>query len=62
MIGTGSHPVISTYAAVGMLVCDVVPGSPAAAAGLTPITVSSTGYNFDVVWLFHGPARNNGHT
>ncbi len=50
MIGAGSHPVISTSAAVGMLVCDVVPGSPAAAAGFTPITVSSTGYTFDVVW------------
>jgi S1-C subfamily serine protease len=50
MIGVGSHPMISTYAAVGMLVCDVVPGSPAVAAGLTPITAGADGYTFDVVW------------
>lgn len=50
MISVGSHPVISTYAAVGMIVCDVVGGSPAAAAELVPITVGDGGYTFDVVW------------
>ena len=53
-----THPVISTYGAVGMIVCDVTAGSPAAGAGLTPITVGQSGYTFDVVWAVSRVDKN----
>ncbi len=55
---TTSHPVISTYAAAGMIVCDVTAGSPAAAADFKPITVGSGGYTFDVVWAVSRADKN----
>ena len=55
---TTSHPVISTYAAAGMIVCDVVAGSPAATADFKSIEVGNAGYTFDVVWAVSRAGKN----